>query len=436
MSEISHRQTGRHLEACQKKGFSSVYLIFGEPYLCRRARQSIVETLIPDEQTRQVSLEVIDAGEGQGASQAVESVGTFSFFSGPRVVVYEAPALFGTGTGPAAEAKGQGGQASNDAAIFEAAVERGLPKNHHLIIVTSRADKRKRLYKAVAAAGTVINCAVATGSRKADLDEQRQVLRQLAAETLGPRKKNLEPAAFEHIFDLTGFDPRSFVNNLEKLALYTTDRSRITAADAAEVLEKTREDPIYLFTGALAERRPDLSLYYLDSLLASGYHPMQLLAAAANQVRRILAVKSFVEDTPGGSEWKPSMSFDHFKARVLPQVIEHDKAVTQYALQVRQGLGMADESGKEKAGTDMVIAKNPKNAYPVYQVFIQADRFTGHALSLALAAIARADLAMKSTGTSPRTVIESLIFSVFAPASEASEKTSSTIGMNLSNVTP
>jgi len=434
MSEISHRQTGRHLEACQKNGFSPVYLIFGEPYLCRRARQSLVEALIPDEQARQVSLEIFDAKEGQGASQAVESVGTFSFFSGPRVVVYEAPALFGTGAGQGTETKGQGGQASNDAAIFEAAVERGFPKNHHLIIVTSRADKRKRLYKAVAAAGTVINCAVATGSRKADLDEQRQVLRQLAAETLGPRKKNLEPAAFEHIFDLTGFDPRSFVNNLEKLVLYTAERSRITAADAAEVLEKTREDPIYLFTGALAERRPDLSLYYLDSLLASGYHPMQLLAAAANQVRRILAVKSFVEDTPGGSEWKPAMSFDRFKARVLPQVTEHDKAVAAYAVQAGQDLEIDSGSGKDKAGTDMVIAKNPKNAYPVYQVFIQADRFTGHELSQALAAIARADLAMKSTATSPRTVIESLIFTVFAPASETSEKTSPATGDFLSNV--
>ena len=433
MSEISHRQTGRHLEAGQKNGFSPVYLIFGEPYLCRRARQSIVEALIPDEQARQVSLEVFDAGEGQGASQAVESVGTFSFFSGPSVVVYEGPVLFGTGAGQGAEAKSQGGQASNDAAIFEAAVERGFPKNHHLIIVTSRADKRKRLYKAVAAAGTVIDCTVAAGSRKADLDEQRQVLRQLAAETLGPRKKNLEPAAFEHIFELTGFDPRSFVNNLEKLVLYTAERPRITAADAAEVLEKTREDPIYLFTGALAERRPDLALYYLDSLLASGYHPMQLLAAAANQVRRILAVKSFVEDTPGGSEWKPSMSFDQFKARVLPQVTEHDKAVAAYALQAWQDLEIAPESGKDKPGTDMVIAKNPKNAYPVYQVFIQADRFTGHALSQALAAIAQADLAMKSTGSSPRTVLESLIFSVFAPVPESSEKTSPITGDHLSN---
>jgi DNA polymerase-3 subunit delta len=81
----------------------------------------------------------------------------------------------------------------------------------------------------------------------------------------------------------------------------------------------------------------------------------------------------------------------------------------------------------------MVIAKNPKNAYPVYQVFIQADRFTGHGLSQALAAIARADLAMKSTGSSPRTVLESLIFSVFAPVPESSEKTSPITGDHLSN---
>ncbi len=417
MTEISHKEIGRHLEASRKNGFSGIYLIYGEPYLCQRARRALVNELIPDAESRQLSLELMDAAEGQGASEAVETAGTFSFFPGPKVVAYKAADLFSAAAGTQSADKGQG---TDDTAILLSALQRGLPKNHFLILITEKADKRTRLYKAISGAGTIINCAVPAGARMAERNEQQQVLRQLSAETLAPYGKSLETAAFEHIFNLTGFDPRNFVNNLEKLILYTADRPVITAADASAVLEKTREDPIYLFTGALAERNVDLALYYLDSLLGSGYHPMQLLSAVAGQVRRQLAVKSFIEDTRAGSAWKPSMPFERFKTTVLPQVVEHDKAVCEYARQVKAGLQIQSDSGKDKSPTDMVIAKNPKNPYPVYQVFLQSDRFTGRELGRVLAAVHKADLSMKSTGQSPKAVVETLILEVFTPKQKIS----------------
>ena len=44
---------------------------------------------------------------------------------------------------------------------------------------------------------------------------------------------------------MTGFDLRTFINNLEKLIAYTGERKNITKDDVKSVLERTRIDPIY-----------------------------------------------------------------------------------------------------------------------------------------------------------------------------------------------
>jgi len=413
MGEISHREIKDHLENCrEKKQFPGIYLIHGEPYLCQRAANAIVNQLLPDPDCRQLSLETMDSSEGQSASEAVETAATFSFFSGPRVVVYKTDAFGQSASGTKSQNKNQD---TDNTSILHSAIIRGLPAKNHLILITEKADKRKRIYKAIAESGTIIDCAVPTGIRKADQNQQLQVLRQLASETLAPHKKNLDQAAFEHIFSLTGFDPRNFVNSLEKLILYTADRPRITAADASEVLAKTKDDPVYLFTGALAEKNLDLALHYLDSLLTSGYHPMQILSALISHVRRLIAAKSFVEDTETGRQWKSAMGFDRFKNNVLPEVIKYDEKICRYAETIKGAMGIQPDTEKDKTPTDMIIVKNPKNPYPVYQTFIQSDRFSGPELGRVIKALHTADLEMKTTGRLPKAVIEAMIFEVFAP---------------------
>ena len=68
------------------------------------------------------------------------------------------------------------------------------------------------------------------------------------------------------------------------------DRREITIADVESVLQRTKKDPIYEFTNALADRKPDPALFFLDSLLSSGIHPLQVFTALINQVRKLLLV--------------------------------------------------------------------------------------------------------------------------------------------------
>ncbi|MBS3809548.1 MAG: hypothetical protein KGY38_05285, partial [Desulfobacterales bacterium] len=93
MTEISYKDTAGHIESCRKSGFSQAYFIYGEPYLRQRASSAIIEELLPDENLRSVSLDIVDTAEDEGVSDAVERVTTFSFFSGPRVVLLKAPRL-------------------------------------------------------------------------------------------------------------------------------------------------------------------------------------------------------------------------------------------------------------------------------------------------------------------------------------------------------
>ncbi|MFP4159349.1 MAG: DNA polymerase III subunit delta [Desulfobacterales bacterium] len=390
MAEFSFTDTGDHVRSCRKSGFASLYLIHGDPYLRRLAKGAIVGELIPDPEMRSVYTETVDASEGGGASDAAERAGTYSFFSDPKVIVFKAGDL----------AK----PVENDAEILKSAIKRGFPENHHLVIEADRVDKRTGLYKSIKGSGNVVDCSMPSGAKKADREAQRRILMHLAKQTLAAHGKSLDQKAFEAIYDLTGPDPGSFVAAVDKLALFAADRARITMDDARAVLEQSREDPVYMFTGAIAEKNADLALYYLDSLLATGFHYVQLLTAMANQLRRLSAVKGFVSSKQG-RHWEPGMQFERFKKQVMPAVAEHDRAVSGFSEKIRENLGAGNS-------TDMVLAKNPNNPYPVYQNFVQSDRFSVEEVDKAMLALHRADLKLKSTGPSPRSVLEAVILEI------------------------
>jgi len=59
-------------------------------------------------------------------------------------------------------------EASDKAGALQKAIEKGFPRNNHLVITTDIVDKRRGLYKAISSAGVVIDCTVPKGDRRAD----------------------------------------------------------------------------------------------------------------------------------------------------------------------------------------------------------------------------------------------------------------------------
>ena len=415
MPEIAYNDVNRHLGRAKQGDRPSVYLVHGEAYLVEETVSSIIDAILPDPADRGMCLETVDMADGESIYDIVERINTLSFFQQKKVLRLKGDLLFAKGGRPEKDTASTGPPEGSPGApaILKDTVQRGFPEGHVLVITTGPVDRRTALYKAVNAAHWVVDCSVPAGSRKADVDRQKQVLRGLMNKILAKHGKDADPDVFDRVFTLTGFEPRVFSGSIEKLVQFAGASPRIRAVDAATVLDKTREDPVYDFTGAIFEKNPSKALYYLSTLMASGFHPVQLLTAINSQLRKLLMVKFFTE-SPQGKSWQPGMRFDSFKKQVMPAVVHYDQAL---AAKAAKDIAERDENegaapGKPKMSTDLAIVKNPNNPYPVYQMFLQADRFSARRLKDLTVALGDADVRLKTSAGTPRAVLESLVLNI------------------------
>ena len=307
----------------------------------------------------------------------------------------------------------------DNATLLQKAIENGFPKGNHLIITTDLVDKRRKLFKTIREQGMIIDCSVPKGDRRADRMAQEAVLSERMSEILDQVGKRMDKDAYMTLYEMTGFDLRTFSNNLQKLISYVGDRKNITADDVKSVSERTKKDPIYDLTNAVSERNMERSLFFLDTLLADNLHPLQVLAAITNQIRRLLLVKDFVKSSHG-REWHKDVPFHEFKSRIMPAIQAYDADLLGQLETWDRMLSKPTEEenspskakGKKKNPrpvTDLVIAKNPKNPYPVYQMLLKSERFATDELIAVFEMLSQTDLSLKSTRQNPRLLLEKLI---------------------------
>ena len=312
--------------------------------------------------------------------------------------------------------------ARDDSSALQRAIEKGFPADNHLIITTDMADRRRSLFKAFSSQGVVVDCSVPKGNRRADRLIQETVLTERMKTMLQDANKTMNQPAYAALFEMTGFDLRVFSGNLEKLISYVGDRGEITINDVESVLKRTREDPIYELTGALADRKPERALFFLDSILSAGIHPLQVFSALINQVRKLLLVKDFALSAYG-RDWQAACPYDYFQKQVIPAIVEYDRNLLdqlgdwQRMLDNRSedeiaGVGAKGRKKKSKIATDLLIAKNPKNAYPIYLLLKKSERFAKDELIDAFITLNAADKQLKAGGQNSRLVLEKIILEI------------------------
>ena len=310
----------------------------------------------------------------------------------------------------------------DNAALLQTAVEKGFPKGNHLIITTDMVDKRRKLYKAIQKKGVVINCSVPKGARRADQLAQEAVLAERMETLLHGSGKTVDRRTFRAMYELTGFDLRIFSENLNTLITYVGDRKKITQDDVEYVLKRTKKDPIYEFTNAISDRDLEKSFFFLDSLLSDNFHPLQIIAAVTNQIRKLLIARGFIESTHGRS-WHSGIQYGQFKSSIMPAVQKYDRDILNQLQKWDDTLSKKKEMNKsrsEKVGkkkkkptaTDLVIAKNSQNPYPVYQMLLKSEKFTTNELIAAFEKLSEADLRLKSTRQSQKLVLEQAILGI------------------------
>jgi DNA polymerase III subunit delta len=275
-----------------------------------------------------------------------------------------------------------------------------------------------KLYKLFRDHGAVIDCNIPLGERRADKTAQEAVLRRTLDELLAVAGKTMSPGAFQYLCRYTGFDPRTFAQNVEKLVDYAGEREKITEGDIQAAVERTKADPVFDLTNAVADRNLAQSLFYTQALLAAKWHPLQILSALANQMRKLLVAKSFTTGTYGKT-WVAGMRYPQFQNSVMPAIEAHDKRSRDQSAAWQETI--CEETtkgrGKKKGATDVVLAANPKSPYPVYQTLLKSDNFSLQELIVSLQTLNQADRRLKSSAQDQSLILKKAIMEICGIAS-------------------
>lgn len=468
MPEISHRELDSHIRSGRFP--EQCILIYGDSCLCDTALASILAFIFKGKEPG-VNFDKADGLSGSSVGNAIEFLMTRSFFSGPKLVcitdarIFESKDDLSSLVTKAKQAYDKDDRkksakfllkylnesgsdlpsitASNfhekldvasdeewvwqvlvharenainaeesqaDFAVIEKVIDKGLPKNHYLVLITDSVDKRRTGFKNFISKALVINCQIPKGDRKADRDIQDTVFREMASEILAPIRKNLDPQAFAALRDVTGDDLRIFSANLKLLADFAGERQKITKDDVTRVLAKTRQDPIYEFTSSIASRDLESSLYFMRSILDSGAHPLQILASLINMLRRLLVIKSFCESGKG-KVWREGMSYNDFQNSVMPAVTSSD---TELGNRISGWASSTAKKPAKKAAqtkTDLLMAKGA-SPYPLYLLFQKASGFSMQELLVFFNELSRIDIKMKTSGGDIALLLEALVIKI------------------------
>ena len=472
MPTIAYNTFTDYLNRAIIADWPTVTLICGEEMLCKKAYEAVLDVLMPQTE-RSLGVEIFDGGEDT-LSGVLSSLNTYALLSGTKVVVLQDARLFYSATVQQglrekmvqAAQSGDMKKASrpflnlmalvgltltdlstpvlrnkviedvedepapwfsqlmdycrenglripdkrDDADLLKTAMEKGFPDGHRLVITTDIVDRRKTLFKVIGETGLVVDCTVPKGETRADRLAQDAVMQAAMDDALSQAGKQMAPEARRRLMQWTGFDLRTLSGNLEKLISFVGDRQTISDADVTGVLQRSRKDPIFEFTNAVADRDLPAILFFMKSLLDDGLHPLQLLAAVANQIRRLLLAKAFIVRDRGRS-WSDRMTFPQFKTGPL-KAVQADDGSSATLMQAWDSILNASHKGnqsKKAASSDLVLVKNPKSPFPVFQTLKKADNFSLDALTSAMVDLSETDHRLKSTGQDPRLLLETFL---------------------------
>jgi DNA polymerase III subunit delta len=116
-----------------------------------------------------------------------------------------------------------------------------------------------------------------------------------------------------------------------------------------------------------------------------------------------------------GRVWQADMTYAQFKGEPLKAVLADDGVLADLVRSWNEML--SPPSGGRKgtaAASDLVMARNPRSPFPVFQTLKKADRFSHAALCAAMLDLSATDRKMKSTGQDPRLLLEAFLMRLCA----------------------
>jgi DNA polymerase-3 subunit delta len=266
--------------------------------------------------------------------------------------------------------------AKDDSSALDAALERGFPPGHVLVVAAGKVDGRLPLVKKLAAAGHRVATQL---EKEGKWDDQRLVLGPVLASLLAGTGKRVDAGGEARLAGLVGDDARALASEVAKLAAFVGDREVIGARDVDEVVARVASDPFFALGNAVEARDLEAALGVLGRSVADGASPFMILGSLAGTVRRMIVERERARKVVGQ---RRIGSAREWEALVFPTIPD-------------------EEVGEKK----------PYGFWMKYQA---AMRFTREELLGALVGLADADVAMK-TGQDGRVRLERVLVGLLAP---------------------
>lgn len=237
-----------------------------------RAQDAILSHLVPDRADSFAWSIVGDASLSTGA--LVGSARSSGMFASRRVVFVRDVGLLEGDPEPLA------------------AYAKNPPKDSFIVVRAPRLDRKRKLHKALAEAGTCLAFRRAAGESEAR--ELAAVVKTLAAGA----GVTLEDAAAALLVDVCGSDLHRIAAEIEKLATWLGRDAPQRRVDTASVRDLVAGSGLlsgWELADAVTAREPEEAIAAARRLLDAGEEPIRMLGGLASRARSLLRAKAMTE---------------------------------------------------------------------------------------------------------------------------------------------
>ncbi len=277
-------------EDIKKQQFKPVYLLYGEEaYLRQQYKQMILKALMPEEDSMNFSRY---EGKGVEPREIIDLAETMPFFADRRVILLENTGFFKNKCEELAEYMKQ------------------IPEYLCIIFVETEVDKRGKMYKAVRAAGRVVEFSV----------QNAQTLTKWILQVLGREGKKITQRNMELFLAKTGTDMGNIRMELEKLLSYTMGREVVEREDIEAVCTTQTTNKIFDMVRAVTEKNQKKALDLYNDLLTLREPPMRILFLLARQFNQLMVTKEMTEKGYGQPEIASHLGIPPFVAKSYLQI--------------------------------------------------------------------------------------------------------------------
>ncbi len=296
-----------------RAGVPHVTLLAGEePYYIGKAEAAILAALIPDEAERAASVQVLE--RDPSPYDLAGMLETVPFLSEKAVLVLRGTNFFREKKG--AEENAPKGKAKDKETERLLAAIADMPETNYVIFETgAKADKRKKLTKAVEKAGAVLD---AEPERPWTIEPW---LRGRLAE-MGRSFDREAMAYFMSVVSVMKMISLSFLDReLEKLTLYT-DAPRFTRADLERAFSSVPEVSGFALYDAVSARDVKKAMSVLEREIRDGTYLPLILAGLVRHVRQLWQAKRLTAKGVRGKALGQPLELNPFIAEKLGQAAQ------------------------------------------------------------------------------------------------------------------